>query len=215
MLKPNQSPIRLLVADDHVLLRQSLRALLQLEPDLHVIGEAGRADELKPLLEGGGCDVLILDLKMDRMVLEDIEELSQLTRVLVLTGSERIGDAAHALRRGARGIVQKKCAMTHLIEAIRAVANGLVWLPPALQLQLTRRWNSPAQDDLTPRECEIVSGVAVGLKNAEIGSKLEISEFTVKTHLTNIFQKLHVRDRVGLTLYALKSGMVSLPDDGH
>ncbi len=136
-----------------------------------------------------------------------------LTKVLVLTGSERITDAFSALRAGARAIVQKKFAMKNLVEAIRAVADGLMWLPPALQSLLAKKLNASSGNQLTERECQIVNNVAVGLKNAEIGRKLAISEFTVKTHLTNIFQKLDIRDRVGLTLYALRTGMVSLPED--
>ncbi|HEX5317259.1 MAG TPA: response regulator transcription factor, partial [Candidatus Kapabacteria bacterium] len=159
------------------------------------------------------CDILILDLKMDRSVLDEVGTLSHLTKVLVLTGSERIADAFSALRAGARAIVQKKFAMKNLVEAIRVVADGHVWLSSTLQTLLASRLNAPSEDQLTERECQIVNSVAVGLKNAEIGRKLAISEFTVKTHLTNIFQKLDIRDRVGLTLYALRTGMVSLPED--
>jgi two-component system response regulator DegU len=211
--KRESSPIRLIIADDHALLREGLKALLTLEPDFLVTGEVAAADDLQPTLKTTACDVLILDLKMDRLVLDEVEALSSLTKVLVLTGSERVTDAFSALRAGARAIVQKKFAMKHLVEAIRAVADGLMWLPPALQSLLAKKLNVSSGNQLTERECQIVNNVAVGLKNAEIGRKLAISEFTVKTHLTNIFQKLDIRDRVGLTLYALRTGMVSLPED--
>jgi DNA-binding NarL/FixJ family response regulator len=211
--KTQSSPIRLIIADDHELLREGLKALLSLEADFQIVGEVSRADELESLLKSTPCDILILDLKMDRSVLDDVAELSQLTKVLVLTGSERVADAFNALRAGARAIVQKKFAVKNLVEAIRTVATGAVWLPPTLQALLAKQLNVPPSEHLTERECEIVNSVAIGLKNAEIGRKLAISEFTVKTHLTNIFQKLDVRDRVGLTLYALRTGMVSLPED--
>lgn len=211
--KRDSSPIRLIIADDHALLREGLKALLTLEPDFLVMGEVAAADDLQPTLKTTPCDVLILDLKMDRLVLDEVEALSSLTKVLVLTGSERVTDAFSALRAGARAIVQKKFAMKNLVEAIRAVADGLMWLPPALQSLLAKKLNVSSGNQLTERECQIVNNVAVGLKNAEIGRKLAISEFTVKTHLTNIFQKLDIRDRVGLTLYALRTGMVSLPED--
>jgi two-component system response regulator DegU len=211
--KRESSPIRLIIADDHALLREGLKALLTLEPDFLVTGEVAAADDLQPILKTTPCDVLILDLKMDRLVLDEVEALSSLTKVLVLTGSERVTDAFSALRAGARAIVQKKFAMKNLVEAIRAVADGLVWLPPVLQSLLAKKLNVSSGNQLTERECQIVNNVAVGLKNAEIGRKLAISEFTVKTHLTNIFQKLDIRDRVGLTLYALRTGMVSLPED--
>jgi two-component system response regulator DegU len=211
--KRESSPIQLIIADDHALLREGLKALLALESDFLVMGEVATADDLQPTLKTTSCDVLILDLKMDRSVLDQIEALSPLTKVLVLTGSERVTDAFSALRAGARAIVQKKFAMKNLVEAIRAVADGLVWLPPTLQSLLAKKLNVSSDDQLTERERQIVNNVAVGLKNAEIGRKLAISEFTVKTHLTNIFQKLEIRDRVGLTLYALRTGMVSLPED--
>ena len=119
-----------------------------------------------------------------------------------------------SLRFGARGIVQKKFAVKNLVEAIRAVFDGLVWMPPSLQAKLTARWGVAVPGELlTTREREIVRNVAIGLKNAEIAQKLSISELTVKTHLNNILQKLGVRDRVGLALYVLRAGLSALPDE--
>jgi DNA-binding NarL/FixJ family response regulator len=213
-IRPEKPPIiRLMLADDHALLREGLKALLTLEPDFKVVAEAARADELKLALIKTRCDVLVLDLKMDRSVINDIDVLSRRAKVVVLTGSERVEDALTSLRLGARGIVQKKFAVKNLVEAIRAVAAGLVWMPPSLQAKLTAQWGGVPNEQLTAREQEIVRNVAGGLKNAEIAEKLGISEMTVKTHLNNVFQKLAVRDRVGLTLYALRVGLSALPDD--
>ena len=187
--------------------------MLTLEPDFKIVAEASRADELKLALIRTRCDVLVLDLKMDRSVINDIEMLSRSAKVVVLTGSERVEDALTSLRLGARGIVPKKFAVKNLVEAIRAVFGGLVWMPPSLQAKLTAQWGAVPGEQLTTREREIVRNVAIGSKNAEIAQKLSISELTVKTHLNNIFQKLGVRDRVGLTLYALRVGLSALPDD--
>src|ERR1700730_5274111 len=108
-IRPEKPPIiRLMLADDHALLREGLKALLTLEPDFKVVAEAARADELKLALIKTRCDVLVLDLKMDRSVINDIEVLSRRAKVVVLTGSERVEDALTSLRLGARGIVQKK-----------------------------------------------------------------------------------------------------------
>ena len=179
-----RTPIRLLIADDHALLREGLKALLMLEPDIQVVAEIARADQLNSALAATPCDILVLDLKLDRSVIGDIGALAKKTKVVVLTGSERFEDALAALRQGARAIVQKKFAIKPLVEAIRAVDDDLVWIPPALQAKLTAQWGAATPgEQLTTRECEIVRNVAVGLTNAEIGQRLSIRETTVKTHL--------------------------------
>lgn len=202
-------PIRLLIADDHALFRQGLKSLLMLQPDVEIIGEVERAKDLEAALDSTACDVLLLDLQMDRWMGNDIEALSRRTKVLVLTASERIEDALSSMRKGARAIVQKRFAIETLMEAIRATANGLVWMPPSLQTELAAQMGNASEQRLTAREGEIARFVAEGLRNAEIAQRLAISESTVKTHLNNIFQKLHLRDRVELALHALRIGPAS------
>jgi len=202
------SPIRLLIADDHTLFRQGLKSLLQLHPEVQIVGEVERADDLLPAIEGTPCDILILDLQMDRWMGNELEGLSQRTKVVVLTASERIDDAITAMRHGARAIVQKRFAVETLMEALRTVISGMVWMPPAVQTELASQLGTPAEQRLTEREHEIVRYVAEGLRNAEIARQLSISESTVKTHLNNIFQKLHLRDRLELALYAMRVGSV-------
>jgi two-component system NarL family response regulator len=141
---------------------------------------------------------------MDRWMGEEIEKLARLTSVLVLTASERIEDALEAMRSGARAIVQKRFAVETVTEAIRTVARGLVWIPPALQAELAAQAATIEARRLTVRESEIARHVATGLRNAEIAHRLSVTEGTIKTHLNNIFQKLGVRDRVELALYALR-----------
>jgi DNA-binding NarL/FixJ family response regulator len=207
------SPIRLIIADDHALFRGGLKSLLRRQRDMQVVAEVESAAALRSVLDNSGCDVLLLDLQMDRWVLDDIGELASRTRILVLTASESIENAIAAMRRGARAVVHKRFAVQTLIEAIHAVADGLVWMPPALQSEMAGQWGAPSSRRLTGREAEIVSLVASGLRNAEIAQRLSITEATVKTHLNNIFDKLQLRDRVELAVYALRHGLASGPAD--
>jgi DNA-binding NarL/FixJ family response regulator len=202
-------PIRLLIADDHALFRQGLKSLLMLQPDIELVGEVERAADLEPALNQAAVDVLLLDLQMDRWMGNDIEALAQRVSVVVLTASERIEDALAAIRRGARAIVQKRFAVETLMEAVRSTASGLAWMPPLLQTELAAQMGNASDQRLTAREHEIARYVAEGLRNAEIAQRLAISESTVKTHLNNIFQKLHLRDRVELALHALRVGPAS------
>jgi DNA-binding NarL/FixJ family response regulator len=205
-------PIRVVLADDHSLFRQGLRSLLRLQPDIEVLAEVGRVGDIPAVLADHACDVLLLDLQMDRSALDDIKSLSQITRVVVVTASELVNEALAAVRLGARGVVQKRYAIETLVEAIRAVAEGLVWMPPTLQTALTSQWEQQDDKKLTVREQEIIRHVALGLRNSEVAKRLRISEATVKTHMNNIFHKLAVRDRVELALYALRAGLITVRD---
>ena len=202
--------IRLIVADDHAIFRQGLRLLMRLEEDLEIVAEVDRASALSAALDATPCDVLVLDLQMDEWTGHQIEGLAKRTAVMVLTASERIEDAMAALRMGARAIVQKRFAFETAIEAIRAAANGMVWLPSSVQTELASQMIAPTEKKLTGRESEVLRAVAVGLKNAEVAERLSITEGTVKTHLSSIFQKLGLRDRVELTHYALRAGLVQV-----
>jgi DNA-binding NarL/FixJ family response regulator len=208
-----QKPIRVLIADDHPLVREALNSLLERAPNIEVVAQVGKADELKTALTSTPCDVLLLDLKMDRWVIEDISSLSSITRVVVFTGTDRMEDVVAAFRMGARGIVQKTAAVDTLIDAIEAVATGMVWIPSELQKKLNNQWQDQSGEQLTRRENEIVRYVAMGLRNSEVAQKLSIAEGTVKVHLNNVFQKLNIRDRVQLTLYALARGFITLSDN--
>ncbi|HEY2485553.1 MAG TPA: response regulator transcription factor [Candidatus Binataceae bacterium] len=201
------SPIRLVLADDHTLFRGGLKSLLRRQKDMQVVGEVDKASAVKAVLDKTLCDVLLLDLQMERWALSDIGDLAPLTKVVVLTASESVENAIAAMRLGARAVVQKRFAVQTLLEAIRAVASGLVWMPPDLQAEIASQWGASGTKQLTGRELEIVHCVAVGLRNVEIASRLSISETTVKTHLNNIFKKLELRDRLGLALYALRRGL--------
>ena len=202
-------PIRLVIADDHVLFRQGLRSLLRLYPEIDLIGEVSNTRELESVVALMMPDMLLLDLQMEQWAMDHIPNLAKMTKVIILTASENIDIGMRALRLGARAIVQKRFAVETLVTAIQTVAEGHVWMPPSLQTEFANQQISPAMT-LTAREAEIVRCVAAGLRNARIAQELSITESTVKTHLNNIFQKLGVRDRLGLMRYAVKSGFVSI-----
>jgi DNA-binding NarL/FixJ family response regulator len=204
------SQLRLIIADDHALFRQGLRSLLALE-GLEIAAEVEQASGLEAALAANPCDILLLDLQMEQWSMDQIAELSRETAVIVLTANESVETGLTALRLGARAIVHKRFAIESLMTAIRAVAEGLVWMPPAMQAALVAQ-DGPAAKKLTARESEIVRFVAIGMRNAEVAARLSLSESTVKTHLTNIFQKLGIRDRIELTRYAIKTGLVTVQD---
>ena len=210
------TPLRLIVADDHALFRQGLRSMLtHLQPDVSVVAEVERVSEVAPALDRTPCDVLLLDLQMERNALADIEGLARRVPVVVVTASQQSAEALAAIRAGARAVVFKRFAVETLMDALRAVTAGDVWLPPALQRELAAPLSEPATKTLTRREREIVRLVALGFHNPEIAKQLSIGEVTVKTHINNVFHKLKLRDRVGLTLYALRLGLIGLHEKVH
>jgi DNA-binding NarL/FixJ family response regulator len=202
--------IRLILADDHAIFREGLKALLQHEPGVVIAAETSRIEGIDKLIGETPADILLLDLQMERSSLTEIEALSQKIAVVVLTASELVGDALAAIRLGARAVVLKRFAVETLMDAIDQVAAGEVWLPPSVQGQLAARLRDPAANPLSPREEEVVRLVALGLRNADAAKRLFISEQTVKTHLNNVFQKLGIQDRVELTIYAIRHGIIGV-----
>jgi DNA-binding NarL/FixJ family response regulator len=205
-----EQAIRIVLADDHALFRQGLKSLLRLQPNVTIVGETERADDVSALVCRTPCDVLLLDIEMDRSSLGDVRSLAQRVAVVIVTASEEPEDALEAIRCGARAVVFKRFAIEDLMNALAAVVAGNVWMPPSLQAYVAAGLQSPASELLTPREREVVRHVALGLRNFEVAKKLFISEQTVKTHLNNVFQKVGVRDRVELTLYAARAGIIGI-----
>lgn len=204
------SPIRIALADDHAMFRQGLKSVLMQHPDVSVVGEAERVDDIVPMLERVACDILLLDLQMDRKVTSDIARLAAYAKVVILTASEDSDEAVACLREGAHGVVLKRFAVETLMDAVRTVMTGDTWLSPRLQTRMATELRGAPPIALTSRERDIVRLVARGLRNQEVAQKLFISEETVKTHLNNVFRKLNIRDRVELTLYAVRVGIVGV-----
>ncbi|HEX9765108.1 MAG TPA: response regulator transcription factor [Candidatus Acidoferrales bacterium] len=205
--------ITVLVADDHAIFRDGLRQLLEAEDDITVVGEARTGAECVALAQRLKPAVVLLDLKMSPI--DGLEVLTQLqgagieSRPIVLTASEDERDYVEAVRRGARGIVLKAAASDRLLEGIRKVHRGEMWIDQRVAADVMKAMSDPRpvtraeRAQLTAREQEIVSLVAQGFRNKEIAEKLSISEQTVKNHLHNIFDKLGVSDRLELALYAI------------
>jgi len=207
-----QPTIRIAIADDHAMFRQGLKSVLAQESDVAIVGEAERVDEIAALLDRAPCDILLLDLNMDRKVTSDIAQLAARAKIIILTASEDADEAVSALREGAHGIVLKRFAIQTLMDAVRTVITGDTWLPPRLQTRMATELRGTTRIALTTRERDIVRLVARGLRNGEVAGKLFISEETVKTHLNNIFRKLNLRDRVELTLYAVRVGLIGVDE---
>ena len=206
-------PTKVVIADDHTLFREGIKKMLALEKDILVVGEASRGDEVAKLVERAKADVLLLDLKMPKgdivQTLLEVRDLNPATKVIVLTAFSDDENILNAAKGGARGYVLKGTDFPTLLRAIKAVQGGGLWIDkelPAAELfeeiaqgQLGDggdvRQSDETIETLTRRELEILRLVAEGLTNEEIGKKIFISEKTVKTHLTNIFDKLKVNNR--------------------
>jgi DNA-binding NarL/FixJ family response regulator len=209
---------RILLADDHGLVRRGLRLILDAQPDLQVVAEAGDGAEAVKLALGRDVDLAILDISMPRMTgLQATRELQQRRpelRVLILSMHESEQYLYEALRAGASGYVVKKVADRDLLEACRATMRGEPFLYPgavtALIKDYLRRARNGEKGDypLTPRETEVVKLVAESYTNRQIAEALVISEKTVDRHRANILEKLGMRDRVELTRYAIRNGLV-------
>lgn len=205
-------PIKVVVADDHTLFREGIRRILSLEKDILVVGEASSGDEITKVVERTKPDVLLLDVKMPRgdvvQTLLEIKEKNIPTKVLILTAYSEDENVLNAAKGGARGYVLKGIDFPTLLRAIKTVHKGGLWIdketPAAEAFEEIAQGQMVEIDDasyddaistLTRRETEILKLVAEGLTNEEIGKKIFISEKTVKTHLTNIFDKLKVNNR--------------------
>ncbi len=210
-------PVRLVIADDHPIFRDGLRRLLELESSFRVIGEAADGAEAIKLVRQLKPDVLLLDLAMPRVPgLETLGELAKSNapvRTILLTAQIERAQIVEALQLGARGIVLKESATELLMESIRVVMGGQYWvgresvsdLVATLRDLMPRGGEEPSQRryGLTPREMEVISAIVAGYTNKDIAQKFSISEQTVKHHLTNIFDKVGVSNRLELALFAV------------
>jgi two-component system response regulator NreC len=204
-----QAPIRLVVADDHAVVRSGLRMLLEAEPDLEVVAEAGDVDSAARYVRGHHPDVLVLDLNMpgepSLAAIPKIRAESPGTQIVVLTMQDDPGFAREALRTGAVGYVLKEAAEAELVEAIRQASRGETYLNPRLGARMASEAVAPGgpPDGLTEREVEVLRLIALGHTNSEIGDQLFLSVRTVESHRAHIQQKLRRSTRAELVRYAL------------
>lgn len=224
MPEPVASPIRILVVDDHAVVRTALRMVIQNQPGMTMIGEATTRAEALDLNSRERPDIVLLDVDLGgENGLDFIPELLSACecRIIVLTGVRDPEVHYRAVKLGAVGLVQKERAVDVLIDAIERVHAGEAWLDPSLTARVLSEVSSVGRKkadpeeakiaSLTDREREVLTLVSEGLKNKEIADRLFISEWTVRHHITSIFSKLVVSDRVELILYAYRQGIAIPP----
>jgi DNA-binding NarL/FixJ family response regulator len=210
--------IRVLVVDDHPVVRSGLIGMLAVTEDIEVVGEAGDGEEALALVESARPDVVLMDLRMPRRdgvsATGAIVSSYPSTKVLVLTTYDTDTDILHAVEAGAAGYLLKDTPHAELLEGIRAASRGETVLAPPVAARLMSRLRTPvapAAVQPSPRELEVLAAVARGLSNAEIGRELFIGEATVKTHLQRLFTKLDVDDRTRAVTVAIERGLLPSP----
>jgi two-component system, NarL family, nitrate/nitrite response regulator NarL len=213
---PQTERIRVLLVDDHAIVRQGLRMLLESRPRMQVVGEAATGEDALALIDGAPPDIVLLDLDLAGQngldLIPAIYRAAPRTRVIVLTGLRDAEAHQQAVRLGAMGVVLKDQASETLVTAIETVHSGESWLDRALTARMLHRMAeaSPEQariGTLTAREREVIQLIAEGLSNRAIGERLHLSESTVRHHLTSIFDKLDVESRLELVIYAYRNGL--------
>ncbi|MEW6182295.1 MAG: response regulator transcription factor [Bacillota bacterium] len=210
--------VKVLITDDHVLVREGLRKILSVEPMIQVVGEAANGQEAVDLIRKETVDVILLDVNMPVMngidACKEIKRIKPEVSVVALTIHDQDEYLFEMIRAGVSGYVLKDISSDKLVETIEGVAKGESFIPPQLMARVFHEFNRLSvkgnPDGLTEREVEVLRLVAEGASNRDIAGKLYISEKTVKNHLSNIFQKIQVTDRTQAALYALKQRLVEL-----
>lgn len=215
--------IRILISDDHTIVREGLRALFATEPGIEVVGEAADGVEAVDKARALRPDVILLDMVMPRK--DGLEAIAGImrdnpgARILVLTSFAEDEKVFPAIKAGALGYLLKDASPQELLQAIRNVQRGEASLHPTIARKLIRELNAPLPDlkptvdPLTEREVEVLRLVAQGLSNDDIAGRLVVSERTVRTHVSNILDKLHLANRTQAALYALREGLARLEPD--
>ena len=206
-----QKMIRVLVADDHPIVRQGVIANLKPQPDMMIVAEAGDGLEALALIKEHSPDVVLLDLRMPAMdgldVMEGVNSAKLNSRVIIMTTFESEEDIHRAIKAGARGYLLKDSTQDEILDAIRRVSLGETYLPARIVQKVAEGMRKP---ELSPREIEVLQCVAAGKSNKEIGVQLFIAEGTVKTHVKSLLEKLAVVGRTGAIREAVHRGLVRL-----
>lgn len=212
---PDASPIRIVLIDDHAVVREGVRAVLETDADFGVVGEFGSGNEALASVAALAPDVALVDLKMPGLsapeTIAALRERVPGIRILVFTSFGEDALIRATLDAGATGYLLKDALQHDLIAAIRSVAAGETYLAPAAQRQLMEllRKPQPARDALTVRETDVLKLIAEGLSNKQIGKRLTLTEGTVKGYVSQILAKLRLEDRTQIALYAVRHGLAS------
>lgn len=212
------APIRIIIADDHMMVREGLKQLLELDGEIQVVGQAREGRECLELIEKLDPDVVLLDINMPDMnglqTLQKVRSMNQKQKVLMLTIHNEIEYLLRSVELGANGYVLKDSESSVLKKAIYTVYQGDSYIEPSLTPEMRERLkrlnNASSNEILTKREIDVLKLIAEGLFNKEIAYRLSISEKTVKNHVSNIFKKIGVSDRTQAAVYAIKNNFVSM-----
>lgn len=206
------SPIRLMIVDDHPVVRDGLRGMLDADPDLEVVGEASDGAAALDMVDALRPDVILMDLRMPRLggaaAIRALAERGADARVLVLTTYDTDSDVVPALEAGATGYLLKDAPRDELVRAIRAAASGKTVLAPSVAARLVSQLRAPDQEALSDRELEVLTLIARGETNRGAAARLFISEATVKTHLLHAYAKLGVADRAAAVAVGYERGLL-------
>jgi len=207
--------VRIVIADDHVIVREGIKNILELDRDISIVGEADNGEECLELVRQLQPDIILLDINMPVMngleMLQKLRSERKKDKVLILTIHNEIDYLIRAIDIGVNGYVLKDSDSIVLRKAIFAVLNGESYIEPSLVPYMNERLNSTNKDNgLTKREIEVLKLLAEGLFNKEIAYKLSISEKTVKNHVSNIFKKIEVADRTQAAVYAIRNNYVKI-----
>ena len=216
---PDKDPIRILIADDHAVVREGLRALIESEPGMELVDEAADGVEAVSMARSLQPDVILLDLVMPRKngieAIGDIRQENRDARILVLTSFAEDEKVFSAIKAGALGYLLKDASPQELLDAVYNVYRGDLSMHPSIAHKVMRELQRssdlpPTEEPLTKREVEVLKLVAQGLANQEIADTLVISERTVRTHVSSILDKLYLANRTQAALYALREGLATL-----
>jgi DNA-binding NarL/FixJ family response regulator len=206
--------LSILIADDHPVVRDGLRGMLESQPDFEVVGEAADGAQAIQLAEELKPEIVLMDLRMPQVdgvtAIREIKSSQAETQILVLTTYDSDADILRAIEAGATGYLLKDSSREELYGAIRATARGDTVLAPSVAARLVGQMRAPAEERLSSRELEVLQLVAEGASNKDIASRLHISQATVKSHLIHIFGKLGVSDRTAAVTVALQRGIMRL-----
>lgn len=207
----SQAKVRVLVADDHPVVRHGIIANVKPQPDMIVVAEAGDGVEALALIKEALPDVVLLDLRMPRMdgldVLAELKTSKLACKIIIMTTFDSEEDVQRAMKAGARGYLLKDSTQEEILDAIRRVSLGETYLPARIVQKVAEGMRKP---ELSPREVEVLQWVAAGKSNKEIGAQLFIAEGTVKTHVKNLLEKLAVVGRTAAIREAVHRGLVRL-----